>query len=181
MESQIKEPEPSQNAGEGGLIVRYKERHMNSLRTDKIRSFVTKAIIVLGILLMAFMVQGSRKSVHAASKKYVYYSSLSRQENYSTYWGRTSKISLKGKKLKITGTLTRAKSEQMISRAGRLLPKKKRTFKLAKSCKFYFRSEDGLSRVSKSNFMKYAKRYLGLGFVIFTNKSGKVTRLYLSS
>ena len=154
---------------------------MNSLTTGKTRRLAIKTIIVLGILVMVFTVQGSRKSVHAASKKYVYYSSLSRQENYSSYWGRTSKISLKGKKLKVTGTLTRAKSEQAISGAGRLLSKKKRTFKLAKSCKFYFRSEDGLSRVSKNYFMKYAKRYLGLGFVIFTNKSGKVTKLYLSS
>jgi len=154
---------------------------MNSLTTGKIKSFITKMIIVFGVFIVAFMVQGNRKSVHAASRKYVYYSSLSRQSYEDSYWGRTSQISLKGKKLKVTGTLTRAKSEQAISRAGRLLPKKKRTFKLAKSCKFYFRSEDGLSKVSKKYFMKYAKQYLGVGLVIFTNKSGKVTRLYLSS
>ncbi len=120
--------------------------------------------------------------VHAASKK-AYYGGTLLQTDLGGCNAYVTSVKIKGKKLIVKGTLHKAASEKgYIDGRSTLLKCKKRTFKMTGSCKFYSRGgEDPDERMSKSEFLSVASQYSGLWLCFYTNKSGKVTKIVISS
>ena len=148
----------------------------------KIRTRILKMAMFLGMFTIVFIAQGNNNKAFAKSKKYVYITSLVKTVNKKAAFGQCNKFVLKGKKLTIKASLKKAKSENAyFDGRYKSLKYKKRTFKLAKGCKFYeCYGEPGTKRVGRKRFIRSAKYYNGLGLLIFTNKKGKVYKIEIS-
>lgn len=150
----------------------------------KVKTNFLKMAVFLVILSVVFIAQGNNNKAFAKSKKYVYVTSMVKSiDKKWAYLGQCNKFVLKGKKLTLKGTMVKAKSENAYYDGKyKSLKYKKRTFKLAKGCKFY--SSGGLAgttRTSKKRLIKTAKLYNGLSLIVFTNKKGKVYKIIISS
>lgn len=149
----------------------------------KIRTKLLKMALFLGMLTIVFIAQGNNNKAFAKSKKYVYVTSMVKTIYKGETYGQCNKIVLKGKKLTLKASLKKGKSENAIYDGRcKYLKYKKRTFKLAKGCKFYERGgNSGTERVGRKRLMRSAKYYNGLGLLIFTNKKGKVYKIMISA
>ena len=149
----------------------------------KLKEKLWKMILFLGMLTIAFIAQGNSNKAFAASKKYVYMTSMVKYIDEESTFGQCNKITLKGKKLTLKGSLLRGKSENaVLDGRYKSLRYKKRTFKLSSGCKFYSRGGDeGTKKIKKKKLIKIAKRYNGLALLVYTNKKGKVYKIILSS
>ena len=149
----------------------------------KIRTKLLKMALFLGMLTIVFIAQGNNKKAFAASKKCVYMTSMIKTIDKRAKYGQCNKFVLKGKKLTLKGSLEKAKSENAYYNGRyKSLKYKKRTFKLAKGCKFYERGgTSGTERVGRKRLIKSAKYYNGLGLFVFTNKRGKVYKIMISA
>lgn len=120
------------------------------------------------------------KEVHAKEKKTCYYTSMSGNKS------GIKKMKLKGNKLTIWGSFSKASSSKASEKAyynGKKLKYKKRTFTLSKKVKFY--GTGGTAGKSEYSKQKFSKDYvtqpdLGLGFLMVV-KNGKVIKIYTMS
>jgi hypothetical protein len=139
---------------------------------------------IVAVLLLVCVIAGTfgvSKSIDASSKSARYSSHLFGPKNKYKNTENVKSFKFKGKKVIITASLKKAKDDTAYySNKVTNLKMKKRTFKLASNCKFYAGGgEDGLSKVSKKDFLGYVKLYNGLGLVFYTNKSGKIVKMVI--
>jgi hypothetical protein len=111
-----------------------------------------------------------------SSKKAVYETTLSGKSAYSNLY--TSSIKIGANKMTIKGTLQKKGSGGTYS----LLDNKTRSFKLAKNCVYI--SSGGESpdeKITKEQFTRTAESLNGLYLIIYTNKSGQIYKMIISS
>ncbi len=113
----------------------------------------------------------------------VYYGASHTKEKDEYGLGAVSKMTLKGKKLKVKGSLVKATSKKNLYKENKrtLLKKATRTFKLDKNFKAYgCGGESPDEKLSKKLFKDYLKNPNGL-YLEFIVKNGKLTRLNFCS
>lgn len=124
----------------------------------------------------------TKKSIKTKSDIIYYGASHGQFEYEYTDWGIVSKISLKGNKMIIKGSLLKAVSEKdFYNYKGKLLKKATRTFKLDKSFKFYtIGGTNSIRKLSKKEGKRMCKAASGLE-LMFKEKDGKLVSLTFSS
>ena len=112
----------------------------------------------------------------------MYLSLMVKRRTTSGKIGQTTNFKLKGKKLTLKGTLSKAKSLNAFNKGKyTFLKYKKRTFKLAGGCKYYADGSDHRIRIKKKQLIKLAKAYSNLCLIIFTNNKGKIYKMIIQS
>ncbi|MCR5667230.1 MAG: hypothetical protein K6G01_10415 [Eubacterium sp.] len=149
-----------------------------------VKRFLATIALVLAVSIVApaaFHAVADPVNVEAAttktSKKTIYYGELlgtdANERGYEI--PSISKFSTTKTTVTIKGSLMRNGNYNNIT------ANKTHTFKIAKKCKYYTWGYDGEKKISKKKFMKLVKCYNGLGVSVYTNKSGKVYRMDISS
>lgn len=142
----------------------------------KMRKFVA-VVLVLALTFSFFQVENH---ANAKGKKIWYYTEMSGNKS------GIKKMKLKGDKLTIWGSLSKASSSKASIKAfnnDKKLKYKKRTFTLSKNVKFYGTGGDaGTSEYSRETFSEdyVTQPDLGLGFKMVV-RNGKVIKIYTMS
>lgn len=136
--------------------------------------------IIGSILLIIFLVQSM--SIISEAKTTRYSASLV-QTKVKKYekdkWAYVYSVQIKKNKLIVYGSLLKYHE---VFEKGKLLPHKKRVFKLSKNTKYSGYSGDDIYHFSRKGFMKKYRKFkdsqLGFGIVV---KKGYVSELYITS